>query len=172
MKLHVWLSKLMMILHIRGLKEDSLTKKIWREQLTMEWPGLAKECSEICQKLKIDNCNETELKKKDYRSQDLSACHLENERRLRQAMEDKDKCARIGTETYGRKLYFNSKTPSETREMFATRVFMKPWAGNFKNDRRFARTGWMCRCGGSMEQEEHVVTACPMYMDLSRSTAI
>ena len=43
---------------------------------------------------------------------------------------------------------------------------MKPWAGNFKNDPRFARTGWMCRCGGSVEQEEHVIPACPMYMDL------
>ena len=27
-------------------------------------------------------------------------------------------------------------------------------AGNFKNDRRFTRTGWMCRCCGLMEQEE------------------
>ena len=24
----------------------------------------------------------------------------------------------------------------------------------------------MCRCGGSVELQEHVVTSCPMYMDL------
>ena len=24
----------------------------------------------------------------------------------------------------------------------------------------------MCRCGGSVEREEHIVTACPMYQDL------
>ena len=24
----------------------------------------------------------------------------------------------------------------------------------------------MCRCGGSVEMEEHVVTTCPMYQDL------
>ena len=24
----------------------------------------------------------------------------------------------------------------------------------------------MCRCGSSLEREEHVITVCPMYMDL------
>ena len=50
--------------------------------------------------------------------------------------------------------------------MFATRLSMQPWAGNVSNDRRFARTGWWCRCGGSVELQEHVVTTCPMYHDL------
>ena len=96
----------------------------------------------------------------------MSACHLENERRLRQEMSDKEKCSKIRQELYGRKPYFSLKTPSQTRDMFATKVFMKPWAGNFRHDRRFARTAWMCRCGGSVEREEHIVTACPMYQDL------
>ena len=96
-----------MILHIRGLKEDSLAKEIWREQRLMRWPGLAKECDEICQELKIENCNETEMTKKEYRKHVLSACHSENERRLKQAMEDKEKCVKIRKELYGRQLYFS-----------------------------------------------------------------
>ena len=52
------------------------------------------------------------------------------------------------------------------REPYATRLSMLPWAGNFGHDRRFARTGWLCRCGESLEQEQHVVTSCPMYADI------
>ena len=79
------------------------------------------------------------MEKKEYRKHELSVCQSENERRLRQATEYKEKCVKIRKELYGRKLYFNSKTPSHTRDMFATRVFMNPWADNYKNHRRFAR---------------------------------
>ena len=169
MELHVWLAKLMMIMHIRGLKEDSLAKQVWREQRLMAWPGLAQECDTIAEKLSIENANETLMSKKEYRASVTRACDAENERRLRQEMEGKEKCKRIRLDDYGRKEYFSEKTPSQTREMFATRLSMHPWAGNFSNDRRFARTGWLCRCGGSVEREEHVVTSCPMYADLRGS---
>ena len=43
---------------------------------------------------------------------------------------------------------------------------MLPLAGNFGHDHRFARTGWLCRCGESLEQEQHLVTSCPMYEDI------
>ena len=104
MELHVWMAKVMMIIHIRGVKEDSLAKMVWKEQRTMGWPGLALECDEICQKLRIENCNETNIEKKEYRRCVLSACHLENERRLRQEMSDKEKCSKIRQELYGRNI--------------------------------------------------------------------
>jgi hypothetical protein len=166
MELRVWLAKVMMILHIRGLQEDSLARQVWKEQRLMAWPGLALECDVIAEKLSIENANETQMSKKEYRAHVTEACHAENERRLREDMRGKEKCSRIEQDSYGRKDYFCCKTPSQTREMFATQVFMQPWAGNFSNDRRFARTGWMCRCGGSVELQEHVVTTCPMYHDL------
>ena len=39
-------------------------------------------------------------------------------------------------------------------------------AGNFTHDKRFARTGWWCRCREEREEEEHVKDRCPMYDDL------
>ena len=166
MELRVWLEKLMMILHIRGLKEDSHAKKVWKEQRAFMWPGLAKECEEICKELKVEDANITERGKGEYRNYVLKACHQKNEERLRKEMETKEKCEKIRNELYGRKGYFQHKTPHQTREMYATRVSMQPWAGNFSHDRRFARTGWMCRCGDSLELQQHVVTSCPMYGDL------
>ena len=126
MGLRVWLAKVMMIMHIWGLKENSLANQIWREKRIMGWPGLAKECDMICQELKIENWNDTDIEKKEYRKQALSACYSENERWLRQAMEDKEKYVKIRKELYGRKLYFKSETPSQNRDMFATRELMQP----------------------------------------------
>ena len=63
------------------------------------------------------------MRKKEYRK------HVLNERRLRQAMEDKVKCAKIRKGLIGRTILFSSKTPSAARDMFVTRVFMKPRAG-------------------------------------------
>ena len=39
------------------------------------------------------------------------------------------------------------------------------FAGNYSNDRRFAKTGWRCRCG---EREEEVHLArCQVYSDIT-----
>ena len=43
----------------------------------MGWPGLAQECDEICEKLKIKNSNETNTDEKEHRKYVVSACHLE-----------------------------------------------------------------------------------------------
>ena len=43
-----------------------------------------------------------------------------------------------------------------------------PFAGNYPGDRRFASTGWLCRCG-SREQEEHIRGGeYPVYSDIRR----
>ena len=43
---------------------------------------------------------------------------------------------------------------------------MLPLAGNFRQDRRFARTGWLCRCGEEREEERHLTDSCPLYKDI------
>ena len=53
----------------------------------------------------------------------------------------------------------------DVREMFRTRWGLLPFAGNYSNDRRFAKTSWRCRCG-EREVEEHL-TRCPVYSDIS-----
>ena len=55
MKLRVWKRKLMFANHLKSLKEGDLAAKIWKEQLTSDWPGLAKEVKKICEDLAIAN---------------------------------------------------------------------------------------------------------------------
>ena len=52
------------------------------------------------------------------------------------------------------------------RAALATMVSMLPLAGNFSHNRRFARTGWWCRCREAREEEEHVRDSCPLYEDI------
>ena len=43
---------------------------------------------------------------------------------------------------------------------------MLPFAENYKHDKRFAKSNWLCRCGYS-EDENHLTSGlCPIYGDL------
>ena len=164
MALRIWREKTCLILHLRGLEEDSLGRKIWEEQRRFRWPGLAREASEISRKLVVDDPNTTSLSKQQYRAEVTKACHHFQEGQLRQKMKSKDgqimkKCQKIEKDFYGRKPYFDNKVPSEVRSFFSTRVSMLPIAGNFRQDRRFARTSWLCRCGKEREEERHLTPA-------------
>ena len=80
-------------------------------------------------------------------------------------MEGKQKCERILSDEYGQKEYFSSKNPTEVRNYFSTRVSMLALAGNFSQDKRFIRTGWLCRCG-AREKQEHIRSHCKLYQDI------
>ena len=57
MALRVWLEKVLMVRHLRGLDADSLARRVYEEQRERAWPGLARETADICQKLGIPDCN-------------------------------------------------------------------------------------------------------------------
>ena len=63
MKHRVWKEKLLYVIHLKRLGEQSLAKEIYKEQREQGWPGLAKEVSEICQKLGLEDLNEQDISK-------------------------------------------------------------------------------------------------------------
>ena len=163
--------KACLILHLRGLEEDSLGRRVWEEQRRFNWPGLAREAREISRKLVVDDPNTTDMSKQQYRAEITKACHQFQEGQLKEKMRNKKgqimkKCQNISQDFYGRKLYFDNKVPSQVRSYFATRVGMLPLAGDFRQDRRFARTGWLCRCGEEREEERHLTDSCTLYKDI------
>ena len=90
MELRVWREKTCLILHLRGLEEDSLGRRIWEEQRRFNWPGLAKEATEISRKLVVDDPITTQMTKKQYRTEVTKACHSFQEGQLRTNMKGKD----------------------------------------------------------------------------------
>ena len=63
---------------------------------------------------------------------------------------------------YRQQEYFTSKGPVPTR------FGMQPFAGNYSNDRRFAKTLWLCLRGKEQEEEQHILSGhCEVYGDLT-----
>ena len=95
MGLQVWREKLMLMLHVVCLDEETLANRVYIEQRKNKLPGLAQETEDICIKLGIESVHTTRLGPKNYRKVVSEALHRENERRLLKAV--------MLTEKYGRK---------------------------------------------------------------------
>ena len=167
MGLRIKMEKLLLLLHLRSLDEDSLARKMYEEQKLNEWPGLAKETKEICKYLNIEDVNTTKESKKEYRKKVNKACALKDEVELRVMAENVTKCDRIMQDDYGQKEYVATVDIQRARETFRTRTNMQRFAGNFSRDRFFAATGWLCRCRVEREEVTHLTSGtCPIYMDI------
>ena len=168
MGLRVKKDKIMMVLHLRSLHEDTLARQIYEEQKTNKWPGLALETLTICQELQIEDCNLTQLDRGLYKKIVIAACHKKNEQNLRGLA--KGKCERLNHEEYGKKDYLHMKNIHEIRQQYRTRFGLQPFAGNYSNDKRFARSGWLCKCQTAREEEGHLMSGqCPVYGDLTNN---
>ena len=171
MKLRIFKEKLMLILHTREMDEGSLASKIYREQVSKDWPGLAKECKEICEELKIENINTTSISKSQYKRLIQGAIKSRDEMLLREQAGDKVKCKEIMKEKYGRKAYIDANKIEDVRFRFKSRVGLLPFAGNFSKDKKYAKTNWLCRCG-EKENESHIKDGtCPIYSDICQNYA-
>ena len=165
MKLRIWKEKLMMILHLRSLKESSLANKVYKEQVAKGWPGLAEETKEICKQLGVEDCNNTTMSKKEYKKLIVDAINKKDEELIKEQANGKRKCTRIFNEQYGRKSYFTEQTVSQTKNWFRSRFGLQMFAGNYSSDQRFAKTNWRCLCG-EREVEEHLAR-CQVYEDIT-----
>ena len=166
MGLRVAKEKVMMVLHLRQLGEQTLAGSIYREQVARGWPGLAQEVKEICKDLQIEDANKTNQDKHEFKQLVELACLAKNEKILQKLAENKSKCDRIMKEPCGKKSYMSTEKISDVRKYFKTRTRMLPFAANYPGDQRFARTSWLCGCG-MREEEEHIMGGrCPLYSDL------
>ena len=167
MGLRIWVEKVMLMLHISRLGDGTLAGKVYKEQKLKKWPGLVKETEVICSELSVQSVHSTKLSAKVYRSKVVNACHRVNEQRLKNQADGKTKCAKITEEKYGKKNYISDSKIHNVREMYKGRYKMMPYAGNYQRDRRFARTEWLCRCGESKEEEQHIMSGnCEVYGEI------
>ena len=172
MQMRIWVEKVMMVRHLRGLEEGSLARLVYDEQKEQGWPGLAKETSNICLELGIENCNESDiwsLSTKQYRQLLIQKCKEKDEIGLRKMAEGKIKCTKIMSELYGRKLYMSTYRLYMARQIFCTRVQMQPFGTNYRHDKRFKKSNFMCKCAKSEESESHLISGkCAIYGDLRK----
>ena len=146
----------MFVLYLRNLENTTLSRRVYEEQKRWCWPGLAEETKLICHYLQIEDCNETQLNKEDYKLILLQASHLGNEESLR--LMAQGKYARILTETYAKKDYILKNDIRNVHQQFRARYGLQPFAGNYSHDRWFAGSQWLCKCWKEQEVEAHLLS--------------
>ena len=170
MRMRIWVEKLMLVRHVRGLDISTIARRVYEEQKLQKWPGLVREAAAICEMLGLEDANEVDMTRwntKQYRKIIIEACKLKDEKELREAAAGLKKCERIMEDHYGKKEYMSTKNLSEVRSTFYTRVQMHPFGGNFSHDKRFQKTNWLCACGEAREEVAHLVGGeCPVYGDI------
>ena len=170
MKLRIWIEKAMLLLHIRRLDEDSLARKVYLDQVSNKWPGLVQEVEQICLELDIQSPAISKQSHKVYRNNLVSACHEKNKEMLISECEGKTKCERMLNEDYGRKEYVDMELIGNVRDTYKARFGMLDFADNYKNDRRFAGVGGLCKCKRDRESEPHLLSGqCEVFGEIRAS---
>ena len=82
MSLRVYREKILFVLYLRNLDEDTFASKVYKEQKVKKWPGLAAETLKICQMLHIEDCNETMQNMFSYKQVLFKALYHKNEEKL------------------------------------------------------------------------------------------
>ena len=163
MKVRIWKQKLMFTYHLKNLKDGVLAKDVWKEQLQNDWPGLAREVSQICIELGMEDANETELGKGAFRSLVNKACKEFNDVRLKDDMKDMKKLEGIKSDNCNTKPYLASKSLNEVRSIFRARTNMtEGFKGNFKNMHNDINC---VGCQQVQDTQNHSMV-CPAYTDL------
>ena len=96
----VWMEKVLLVRHLRGLDPDSLARRVYEEQRERAWPGLARETTEICRQLGIPDCNTADIlatRDKEYRKMITESCKQYDKRKMEKEMEGMEKCEKILT---------------------------------------------------------------------------
>ena len=155
MKERIWQMKLLTARNIMRNKE-SLAYQIYREQVDMSWPGLAREVEEICQKIGLKNLNDEDSSKEEIKE----AIFFRNYLDMKEDMEKYKKLEAIKNEDFREaQQYMEFKSIDQARMAYRIRCKMvKSIKDNFKN----SYSDLACdNCqDGSLDSQSHAVM-CP-----------
>ena len=130
--------KLMLIYHLRSLDERMLARQIMDEQYKIEWPGLATEAKELCEKLNITNIvgpTRLSIKKNSWKKWVKEKVQEKNTEDLKKKIEELSKLESMnGEKECELKSYINYMTMRDARLQFKVRTKMFPCKFNFQND--------------------------------------
>ena len=167
MLLRVWQQKILLVHHIRSLENTSLAKMMYVEQVENNWPGLAKETEELCEKLEVEDVNITSKTKTVYAKELKRACLKREDTMMKRECSDMKKMKKIVSEDWGIKEYVKTGTLWSVRKTWEARAFMLHVAGNYSHNKRYEATGWQCQaCVLQVREDQDHLSLCQGYADL------
>ena len=142
-------------------QDGSLAKAIYEEQKAMGWNGLAKEVTEICKKLGVQDVNETEMVKEELEESISMADYKE----MKEDMERYEKLKDIKNGDFREvQDYMSEKSLDKGRMAFRIRTKMvKNVKMNFKN---LNRNNLKCeKCDMEEDETQEHVMLCPGWSE-------
>ena len=167
MLLRVWQQKILLVHHIRSLDDTSLANMMYREQVKNNWPGLAKEAEQLCEKLQVEDVNMTSKPKTVYTAEVKKACKLMEDIMMKTETTDMEKMRVIRAEEWGIKDYVKNGSLWSVRKTWEARAFMLHVAGNYSHNNKYQATGWQCQaCVLQVREDQDHLSVCQGYSDL------
>ena len=97
----------------------------------------------------------------------MEACQEKNKEWIKRDCIGKTKCERISNEKYGRKSYVNCELIGNVRDTYRARFGLFEFAENYKNNKRFAGNGGLCKCKNERESEPHLLSGqCEVFGEI------
>ena len=144
-----------------------MAKTMYDDQLRNNWPGLVKETEELCEKLKLEDVNETDVPKKAYARMVDEACKEMEDAMMKNDTSEMEKMRRVRADDWGLKEYVKTGTLHSVRSTWEVRCYMLHVAGNYSHHRKFEATGWRCQgCSLQVREDQDHLTQCQGYSDL------
>jgi hypothetical protein len=145
------------------LNHQLCVRQIYEEQRRFMLPGLAKEVSEICSDLGIEDVNDINIGKNMLKKMLQKACEEKDERELKEKMVNKT--AELKNYDCKLKTYMKEKPLKQVRDTFRVRTnLVEGFRANFKN--MYERDNLECQgCGVGMDDQTHAMR-CLAYADL------
>ena len=130
MKVRIWKQKLMLAKRIRE-QEGGLAKEIFEEQVAMGWPGLAREVTEVCKVVGLEDVSKKRVTKEEVDE----AIFFANQKEIKEEMIKYEKLKDIKNEDFRKEQkYMEEKGIERGRMAFRVRTKMvKKVKMNFKS---------------------------------------
>ena len=137
------------------------------EQVRNNWPGLAKEAPDLCEKLNIEDVNKTCKPKIEYAKELKNACKQMEDYMMKTETSDMEKMKKIRAEVWGLKEYVKNGSLWSVQKTWEARAYMLHVAGNYSHNRKYEATGWRCQaCVSQVREDQDHLGLCQGYSDL------
>ena len=160
MKFRIWKEKLRLVKRIQS-QERSLAKAIYEEQVAMGWPGLAREVTDVCKVVGLEDMSRRSVSKEEVDE----AIFFANQKELKEEMNKYEKLKDIKNEDFRKEQkYMEEKGIERGRMAFRVRTKMvKKVKMNYKN---MHRKNLKCEeCDQEEDETQEHLLVCPGWAE-------
>ena len=154
------------MIHVHSHEEDNLSRLVLDQQLSNEWPGMAKYTNRISEMLGISGAFDLNISKRQFKEMVKKACQYQNDTEIIGCIKTYKKLKAQRDEIEKGNGYFYKETLYNVRMLFKFRVELFEAKRNFGNNQKCKNERFLCdSCENEVDENTHVLF-CPSYSTL------